>query len=269
MESTAFITLEDISDQLPSYEETVLSVDMDPALSKAYEVIEKEITEAMKAHRGNKSLMSVMLNTLLLYPDHPHGIGAIWGKQYDPQQGGMVPFFVTEPEDLPETDTYAKEQRLIGDIREELRQGRRCQVYATFTGKHDVTARLERVLQQAGFRVAVLRSTVATDKREAWYERQLRAGVQVTRSARLSNPLLLRNGILAPHSPAGKPALVADWASVPGPGEISGLSRHDAGDLHPSHGQEDASRADDGREVLRRRAAIARCQRGSPDCDGS
>jgi hypothetical protein len=108
MESTAFITLEDISDQLPSYEETVLSVDMDPALSKAYEVIEKEITEAMKAHRGNKSLMSVMLNTLLLYPDHPHGIGAIWGKQYDPQQGGMVPFFVTEPEDLPETDTYAR-----------------------------------------------------------------------------------------------------------------------------------------------------------------
>lgn len=191
MESTAFITLEDISDQLPSYEETVLSVDMDPALSDAYKVLEKEITEAMKANRGNKSLMSVMLNTLLLYPDHSYGIGPIWGKQFDPRQGCMVPFFVTEPEELPETDTYAKEQRLIGDIREELRQGRRCQVYATFTGKHDVTARLERVLQQAGFRVAVLRSTVATDKREAWYERQLRAGVEVV----LCHPKLVATGL--------------------------------------------------------------------------
>jgi hypothetical protein len=191
MESTAFITLEDISDQLPSYEETVLSVDMDPALSDAYKVLEKEITEAMKANRGNKSLMSVMLNTLLLYPDHPYGMGTIWGKQFDPKQGCMVPFFVTEPKDLPETDTYAKEQRLIGDIREELRQGRRCQVYATFTGKHDVTARLERVLQQAGFRVAVLRSTVATDKREAWYKRQLRAGVEVV----LCHPKLVETGL--------------------------------------------------------------------------
>ena len=191
MESTAFITLEDISDQLPSYEETVLSVDMDPALSEAYEVLEEEITDAMKANRGNKSLMSVMLNTLLLYPDHPYGIGALWGKQFDPKQGCMVPFFVTQPEDLPETDTYAKEQRLIGDIREELRQGRRCQVYATFTGKHDVTARLERVLQQAGFQVAVLRSTVATDKREAWYERQLRAGVEVV----ICHPKLVETGL--------------------------------------------------------------------------
>ena len=191
MESTAFITLEDISDQLPSYDETVLSVDMDPALSAAYKVIEEEITEAMKAHRGNKSLMSVMLNTLLLYPDHPHGIGAIWGKQYDPKEGCMVPFFVTEPEDLPETDIYAKEQRLIEDIREELRQGRRCQVYATFTGKHDVTLRLERVLQQASFNVAVLRATVATDKREAWYERQLRAGVEVV----ICHPKLVETGL--------------------------------------------------------------------------
>jgi hypothetical protein len=112
---------------------------MDESLSNVYEEIEKDITEAMRAHRGNKSLMSVMLNTLLLYPDHPFGIGAIWGKEYDQRAGGMVPFFVTEPESLPVSDIYAKEKSLIEDIREELRQGRRCQVYATFTGKHDVT----------------------------------------------------------------------------------------------------------------------------------
>ena len=27
----------------------------------------------MRAHRGNKSLMSILLNTLLFYPDHPYG----------------------------------------------------------------------------------------------------------------------------------------------------------------------------------------------------
>lgn len=52
MESTAFITLEDISDQLPAYEETVLSIEMDKALANAYEAVEEDIKQAMKAHRG-------------------------------------------------------------------------------------------------------------------------------------------------------------------------------------------------------------------------
>ena len=38
---------------------------------------------------------------------------------------------------------------------------------------------LATVLQHADFRVAVLRSSVPTDKRENWYERQLKAGVEV------------------------------------------------------------------------------------------
>ena len=130
-------------------------------------------------------------STLLLYPDHPFGIEEIWGKQYDPKQGCMVPFFVTKPPSLPETEVYAKEQRLIEDIREELKQGRRCQVYATFTGKHDVTGRLAHVLGNAGFRVAVLRSTVPTDKREAWYEKQLKEGVEVV----ICHPRLVETGL--------------------------------------------------------------------------
>lgn len=59
-------------------------LDMDQALEKAYKSLQTDITAAMQAHRGNKSLMSVMLNTLLLYPDHPYGIGPIFGKAYDP-----------------------------------------------------------------------------------------------------------------------------------------------------------------------------------------
>jgi hypothetical protein len=34
----------------------------------------------MRAHRGNKSLMSILLNTLLLYPDHPFGFKDIWAR---------------------------------------------------------------------------------------------------------------------------------------------------------------------------------------------
>jgi hypothetical protein len=64
-------------------------------------------------------------------------------------------------------------------------------VYATYTGEKDVTLRLESVLRQAGFRVAVLRSSVATDKREDWYERQLKGGVEVV----ICHPKLVETGL--------------------------------------------------------------------------
>jgi len=64
-----------------------------------------------------------------------------------------VRFLVTTPKNLTEDHLYAKERALIADVREELRQGRRCQVYATYTGEKDVTLRLETVLRQAGFRL--------------------------------------------------------------------------------------------------------------------
>ena len=191
MTTTAFLSLEDIADNLPRYDESVLSVEMDSELGKAYEELEEEIRTALRAHRGNKSLMSILLNTLLLYPDHPYGFDAIWARAFDPQTKEYVRFLAATPVNLPEDRLFAKENALIADVREELRQGRRCQVYATYTGEKDVTLRLETVLWQAGFRVAVLRSSVATDKREDWYERQLEAGVEVV----VCHPKLVETGL--------------------------------------------------------------------------
>jgi len=191
MNTTAFLSLEDISDNLPRYDESVISVDMDEALQTAYDRLEEDIRSAIRAHRGNKSLMSILLNTLLLYPDHPYDFGQIWARALDPETKEFVKFVVTEPENLSRETFYAKERALIADVREELRQGRRCQIYATYTGEKDVTERLETVLQREGMRVAVLRSSVPTDKREDWYERQLKAGVEVV----ICHPKLVETGL--------------------------------------------------------------------------
>jgi SNF2 family DNA or RNA helicase len=191
MGSTAFVTLEDIAAYLPSYEESVVEIEMDEDLAKAYSEIEKDIREALAQHRRNRSLMSLMMHRLLLYPDHPFGLGEIWGKVFDPAGQCYEPFRVTTAPDLPQEFIYAKERRLIDDIREQLRQGRRCQVYTTFTGAHDTGARLEKVLRQAGFRVAVLRQTVPTLKREAWYQERLKEGVEVV----ICHPKLVETGL--------------------------------------------------------------------------
>jgi len=98
-----------------------------------------------------------MLNTPLLYPDRPYGLGTLYGKEFDPEVKRNVSFVIAETQDLPEDQLYSKERKLIEVIEKELGEGRRCQVFAVYTQKHDVTARRQRVLSNEGIRTAVLR----------------------------------------------------------------------------------------------------------------
>ncbi len=100
-------------------------------------------------------------------------------------------FVIAEPRDLPEDRIYSKERRLIEEIKKELAEGRRCQVFAVYTQKHDVTARIQRILSDEGLRTAVLRASVGTSKREAWYARQIKDGVQVV----ICHPKLVETGL--------------------------------------------------------------------------
>jgi superfamily II DNA or RNA helicase len=191
MQLCAFVFLEDISGELPPYEESYLSVPMDPLMMAAYRELEDAIRKALKEHKGNRSVLSTMLNTLLLYPDHPYGLGTLYGKESDQELMRNVWFVIAETQDLPQEQLYSKERKLIEEIKKELAEGRRCQVFAVYTQKHDVTARLQRILGNEGIRTAVLRASVDTSKREAWYARQIKEGVQVV----ISHPKLVETGL--------------------------------------------------------------------------
>ena len=191
MQLCAFVFLEDISGELPPYEETYLSVPMDAPMQEAYRELEEDMRKALKAHRGNRSVLSTMLNTLLLYPDHPYGLGTLYGTEFDPELKRKVRFVIAEPRDLPEDSIYSKERRLIEEIKKELAEGRRCQVFAVYTQKHDVTARLQRILSNEGIETAVLRASVDTSKREAWYAKQVKNGVQAV----ICHPKLVETGL--------------------------------------------------------------------------
>jgi hypothetical protein len=136
MQLCAFVFLEDISGELPPYEETYLSVALDPPMREAYGELEDDIRQALKEHRGNRSVLSTMLNTLLLYPDHPYGLGTLYGAEFDSELKRKVPFVIAKTRDLPEDSLYSKERRLLQEIKQELAEGRRCQVFAVYTRKH-------------------------------------------------------------------------------------------------------------------------------------
>jgi SNF2 family DNA or RNA helicase len=191
MDLGAFVSLEDISDALPPYREEVVSVEMDEPLRKAYEDMEQDIKEALRGHRGNQSVVSVALNALLAFPDRPYGFGDLIGREFNPETQRREPFLIAATPDLDENFVYAKEQRLVEEIKSSLERGRKVQVYAVYTQKRDVTRRLESILVKEGIRVAVLTTEVAPEQRESWYEKQLQAGVQVV----IAHPRLVQTGL--------------------------------------------------------------------------
>jgi hypothetical protein len=187
----AFISLEDISEALPPYREEVVSVEMDPPLKEAYKKLEEDVKTALKEHRGNQSVMSVALNALLLYPDRPFRLGNLYGWEYDPETQRREKFLIAQTPDLNENHTYAKERRLVEEVKAEVTRGRRCQIYAVYTQKRDVTRRLEQILLNEGIRVAVLTTDVPPETREGWYDRQLRGGIQAV----ICHPKLVQTGL--------------------------------------------------------------------------
>ena len=127
----------------------------------------------------------------LLIPTGPIGFGDLIGREFNPETQRREPFLIAATRDLDENFVYAKERRLVEEIKSSLELGRKVQVYAVYTQKRDVTRRLERILAKEGIRVAVLTTEVAPELREAWYERQLRAGVQVV----IAHPRLVQTGL--------------------------------------------------------------------------
>jgi hypothetical protein len=191
MNMAAFVSLEDISDALPSYTEDIVSVEMDPKLASAYRKLEEDITLALREHHGNSSVMSTAMNALLLYPDRPYGLGTLYGHRIDEGTGERERFVISEPMDVDENHVYAKERRLIEEIQSELAMGRRVQVFAVYTQKRDITRRLEALLEKEGIRAEVLTAETPPEQREAWYDRQLKDGIEVC----ICHPKLVQTGL--------------------------------------------------------------------------
>jgi hypothetical protein len=103
-----FLGLGEVAENLPPLEEQVIAVEMDPELRELYLEVEQALMDTVKAmlRSGKKNLLGAMLQTLLLYPDHPFD----WGQvgYWDRTPSGEKSFFsVIWPPSLDSRKVYA------------------------------------------------------------------------------------------------------------------------------------------------------------------
>lgn len=190
--NTVFLRLADVASDLTEYREEVRLITMDrgdgsgPSQASSYrqlaDALHAAVMRALAA--GSRQLLAAYLQTLLAYPD-----ACTSGETVvDPERGEVI----ASAPPLPDDRFYPKEQALLDLVREERSLGRRVLLYITHTQSRDIAPRLERVLGEAGIRVATLKAdTVATDAREEWVNRRVREGVDVL----LVHPRLVQTGL--------------------------------------------------------------------------
>lgn len=183
---TAFLKLRDLEQTvLPDYLEHFVNVAMTSEQSACYGELERALKVELRSalYRGDHSLLGVVLNCLLAWPDccfreetviHPRNKAVL----------AQVPIVMDE-------NPSPKEQQLLELCLQAKREGRRTLVYTIYTGTRDTTGRLKTLLEQAGLKIAVLRSTISADRREDWIMEQVDKGIDVL----VCHPELVKTGL--------------------------------------------------------------------------
>jgi len=184
---TAFLKLKDIGGNvLPPYQETFVEVAMAQEQSARYQRLRASLVAELKEalRKGDKSLLGVVLNVLLAWPDCAFREETV----KHPRTGALLAYAAPVFEAM---EPAPKELELVRLCREQKAQGRRVLVYSVYSGTRDTTQRLKNLLQVEGFRAAVLRATVETAKREDWILEQVDRGLDVL----ICNPELVKTGL--------------------------------------------------------------------------
>lgn len=182
---TAFLKLNEIGNVLPPYYEHFIEVQMTEEQAEYYDVLKIKLTAELREAlaKGSQALLGIFMHCLLAWPDccfreeevrHPHTKELL---AYVPQ--------------VLDENPSPKEQEMIRLCREAKAVNQKVLVYTTYTGTRDTAARLKSLLELEGFKAAVLRASVNTEKREDWICEQVDRGIDVL----ICNPELTKTGL--------------------------------------------------------------------------
>jgi hypothetical protein len=183
LENAVFVSLSDMSEGLPSYEEIPISVPMDGELSQAYQDLERNLRSCLGGRGGaGVKAMGAFLQSLSVYPDMPYDQPPI----IHPDTGETL----VVPPVLPR-GTRNKEERLLQLVQEKIALGEKVLVYYEWTNRTDIAEKLTNVFRENDINSAVLESKVGPDKREEWINNKVEEGVDVV----ICNPTLVETGL--------------------------------------------------------------------------
>ena len=185
LEHAVFLSLMDMGKALPEYEEFPIRLEMAEAVSTEYERLQDAISAVMKGNRkvANK-IMSGAMNLLTVYPDQPYGHSPIMNPLLDND-------VLIEPQDAAEPgDLQQKDLKLLELLEKKIQDGENVLIYTNWI-RTDTQKKLKKLLEDKGYKTAVLTVSTAPEKREEKVADMVASGVRVL----ITNPSLVETGL--------------------------------------------------------------------------
>ena len=184
IDCAVFLSLNDMGKHLPDYEEIPIKLDLKPEIQKEYDRIESAFRNVMNQRDAtSRKLMSSFLSLMTTYPDQPYNAEPIYYPKSDEA--------VIEPKDLSDIDElHEKDVATLDIIDRKIKNGEKVLIYTSWV-KIDTQDKLTKLLEDKGYKVAVLEQRVKPEKREEWVEKKLENGIDIL----ITNPSLVETGL--------------------------------------------------------------------------
>lgn len=184
IDCAVFLSLNDMGKHLPDYEEIPIKLDLKPEIQKEYDRIESAFRNVMNQRDAtSRKLMSSFLSLMTTYPDQPYNAEPIHYPKSDQA--------VIEPKDLSDIDElHEKDIATLDIVDRKVKNGEKVLIYTSWV-KIDTQDKLTKLLEDKGYKVAVLEQRVKPEKREEWVEKKLESGIDIL----ITNPSLVETGL--------------------------------------------------------------------------
>lgn len=184
IDCAVFLSLNDMGKHLPDYEEIPVELELRPDIKEEYDRIEAAYRTVMMQRDGTAmKLMSRFLSLLTTYPDQPYDNEPIYYPKSDIP--AVEPKSLSNIDELNEKDIFT-----LSKVEEKVKNGERVMIFTSWV-KSDTQDKLKKLLEEKGYRVAVLEQRVSPEKREEWVEKRVENGLDVL----ITNPSLVETGL--------------------------------------------------------------------------
>lgn len=187
LERAGFITLSELSDNLPSYEEIPMEIDLNREVEENY----KEIEDAFIQNKldGQNITSNDFIRLMSIYPDMPYNNRDItyYNKVTDQNE------LVYRPKEVKGIPIKSKDVKLLKLIKKKIRDGEKVLVYYNWTNITDTAENISNILKKNDIKHSVLlSSTVNSRRREEWIQNQVEKNdIDVL----ICNPKLVETGL--------------------------------------------------------------------------
>lgn len=183
LNNSVFLSLSDMEDGLPPYNEYPIGIDIkDDELRAKYDEIEAKFREISRNKDKSAAASLPLIQSMTIYPDAPHCIKPI----YDSKTNELI----LEPAMLEEKNRE-KDIKLLEIVKEKIAKNEKVLVYYNSVNSTNVGNHLIKMFKENNIMADELKSSEKADKREEWIDKKIKDGLNVL----ICNPKLVETGL--------------------------------------------------------------------------